>query len=302
MQRGFKTWLEELNIAAPSSYVSQIRRIESYYGDIDVHYEKDGCASLLTEFEYSSDDRLNKREKKHKIPIDPKEGNDRFRSYYSGTKDLWSRINKYIEYREIEQDGQLGKNNDFTNLSLDSTSTSPSGISHHPRPIVKKSRQNARYKGTPIGTAQNAIIRTILGNLGNESFSEKDWVETKNYFGCKCVYCGAKEAELVKDHAVPISKYKLGEHKLGNLVPACKKCNNEKGERDFIEFCGDDIASIQKIRKFMSDRNYVPMTEDLKKSENVRIVLHKAHEEVRIVAEKYIELINDLFFQENDSK
>ena len=38
------------------------------------------------------------------------------------------------------------------------------------------------------------------------------------------------------------------------------------------------------------------MTENIEKSDSIRIILHKAHEEIRVVAERYIELINDLYF------
>jgi len=250
---------------------------------------------LLAEFEYSGDDRKNKRDKRHKIPMEPNAGGDRFKTYYDGTRDRASRIKKYIEYRESEQDeergnvglGRLTDPNKPTGL-LEAT-LSPASAS--------RSKRNVRYKGNPIGNAQNLVIRTILSNLGDESFSEKDWEETKRYFDGKCVYCGVVDKETVRDHAIPISKYKLGEHKLGNLVPSCRSCNSKKGEQDFIEFCGDDEAAVRKIVEYMASRNYVPITKDKEKSDNIRIVLDKAHEEIRVATERYIELINDLFFR-----
>ncbi|MCL2254095.1 MAG: HNH endonuclease [Lachnospiraceae bacterium] len=143
---------------------------------------------------------------------------------------------------------------------------------------------------------RNLVIRTILSNLGEESFSEKDWAETKKYFKEKCVYCGASNCDIVRDHAIPISRYKLGEHRLGNIVPACKSCNSKKGEQDYIEFCGENEIAREAIKRYMSNRQYIPMIENAEKSENIRIILHKAHEEIRVIAEKYIALINDLSF------
>ena len=44
----------------------------------------------------------------------------------------------------------------------------------------------------------------------------------------KCHYCGRNVAagELTMDHVVPIARG--GESRKGNVVPACKECNNKK--------------------------------------------------------------------------
>jgi len=292
----YRAWLKSQGISSFENYISRTKRIERYYGDIDDQYDKDGCSLLLAEFIYTDEDKAHRREPYHKIPIKPTSEKDIHQSYYEGTKDFASRVNKYIEFREDIQDEQLG-NIVKTERSIVSNNTV--SLSDAPRqtsvaPI--KSKRNARYKGNPIGNAQNLVIRTILSNLGDESFSEKDWAETKEYFEWKCAYCGASDCEIVRDHAIPISRYKLGEHRLGNIVPACKRCNNKKGEQDYVEFCGENEIAREKIKRYMSSRAYIPTTENAGKSENTRIILHKAHEEIRVVAEKYIELINDLYF------
>lgn len=51
------------------------------------------------------------------------------------------------------------------------------------------------------------------------------WVQ----FGHECAYCGA-DGDLQVEHLVPISKG--GEHHLGNIVPACQRCNFSKGKAD----------------------------------------------------------------------
>ena len=48
------------------------------------------------------------------------------------------------------------------------------------------------------------------------------WVQ----FGHECAYCGAN-GDLQVEHVIPISKG--GEHHLGNIVPACQRCNFSKG-------------------------------------------------------------------------
>ena len=294
----YKAWLISQGIGSYGNYISRARSIEKYYGDLDVQYDKDGCSSLLADFIYTDEDKAHKREPRHKIPINPTSGKDIYQSYYEGTKDFASRVNKYIEFREDIQDEQLGKITTADRLIISDNADISTDNLRQPLTVTPiKPKRNVRYKGNPIGNAQNLVIRTILSNLGDESFSEKDWEETKEYFEGKCVYCGASDREIVRDHAIPISRYKLGEHRLGNIVPACKNCNSKKGEQDYIEFCGEDVIALEKINKYMESRNYFPLTSEKEKSDSIRIVLHKAHEEIRVVAEKYIELINDLFFR-----
>ena len=151
-------------------------------------------------------------------------------------------------------------------------------------------RSNSRYRGNAIGNAQNLFIRNVLSRLGNESFSEKDWNETKDYFSRKCAYCGA-ETDLLIEHAIPINKEKLGEHRLGNLVPSCKACNSRKAAKDFREFLEEQPGLIEQIEKYMDSRNYVPLEDN----EQMRMVLNMAHKEVALLAERYIRIINELF-------
>lgn len=53
------------------------------------------------------------------------------------------------------------------------------------------------------------------------------WVD----FNHTCAYCGAG-GDLQVEHLVPISKG--GEHHLGNVVPACQRCNFSKGKADAL--------------------------------------------------------------------
>jgi 5-methylcytosine-specific restriction endonuclease McrA len=61
--------------------------------------------------------------------------------------------------------------------------------------------------------------RTVMLN-GDQLW--RRWVQ----FGHECAYCGAN-GDLQVEHVIPISKG--GEHHLGNIVPACQRCNFSKG-------------------------------------------------------------------------
>jgi 5-methylcytosine-specific restriction endonuclease McrA len=154
------------------------------------------------------------------------------------------------------------------------------------------SRSNSRYRGYPIGNAQNLFIRNILSSLGLESLNEEDWNSTKEYFSHKCAYCGA-ETDLLMEHAIPINKAKLGEHRLGNLVPSCQLCNSNKGSKDFRQFLEENTAAIGRIEEYMDSRNYVP----LENNEQMKMILNIAHKEIAALADRYITIINELFSQ-----
>lgn len=153
-----------------------------------------------------------------------------------------------------------------------------------------KRAPRGRYRGNAIGNAQNLFVRNILSNIGHESFNENDWQETKAYFMNKCAYCGA-ETDLVVDHAIPINKAKLGEHRIGNLVPSCNDCNVRKGNRDYSEYLNGDEEKRQMIESYMDSKNYVP----LGNNEQVRMILDLAYAEVSALVDRYIVIINSLF-------
>ena len=176
------------------------------------------------------------------------------------------------------------------NFSIDLTNNLP------PKPqqevlVSRVSRRiNSRYRGNAIGNAQNLLVRNILSNLGNESFSEDDLNKTKEYFSNKCAYCGT-ETDLHLEHAIPINKECLGEHRLGNIVPSCNNCNSLKGGKSYKEFLGDNAVVIDKIEQYMESRNYVP----LENNEQMKKILNMAYKEVSSVADRYITIINELF-------
>jgi 5-methylcytosine-specific restriction endonuclease McrA len=152
------------------------------------------------------------------------------------------------------------------------------------------SRANSRYRGSAIGNAQNAFIRTILSSIGRESFREEDWLSTKAYFLNRCAYCGA-QTELLMEHAIPINRKCLGEHRLGNLVPSCQLCNSNKGGQDFRVFLEGKPDTIRNIEAYMTSRNYVPLDDD----EQLKLVLNMAYKEVALLADRYITIINEVF-------
>ncbi|SMM97796.1 hypothetical protein SPONL_1442 [uncultured Candidatus Thioglobus sp.] len=160
---------------------------------------------------------------------------------------------------------------------------------------IRNPRKNTRYKGNAIGNSSNLLVRNILSNLGLEQFNKDDWLKTKKYFDNSCAYCGNKDS-LIMEHAIPINKELLGEHKLGNIVPSCKKCNVKKGNKRFDNFL-DDNKKIEYIRQYMDEKNYVPLGDN----EQVRAILEMAYEEVSIVSKRYIAILNGLSYKQQEN-
>ena len=57
--------------------------------------------------------------------------------------------------------------------------------------------------------------------------------ELKRLYESSCVYCGS-EHSIQADHVVPIARG--GTHSIGNLVPACARCNQSKGSKLLTEW------------------------------------------------------------------
>ncbi len=163
---------------------------------------------------------------------------------------------------------------------------------------AEQNHTNSRYRKPAIGNSQNGFVRSILGNLGAESFLESDWKEVKISFGQKCAYCEEEKA-LVMDHAVPINREHLGEHRLGNLVPACKACNDKKGgKQDYREFLPSEPERLNKIEEHMRKHKYTPL-KDQENFEQMQEVVKLAHEELKPFSKRYIKILNAMRVEKN---
>lgn len=71
-------------------------------------------------------------------------------------------------------------------------------------------------------------------NNGYVPFTDAEWVRMKNRFNHCCAYCGKKPKRLEKDHVVPLSRG--GRHAIANIVPACRRCNQQKKDKFLVEW------------------------------------------------------------------
>jgi len=71
---------------------------------------------------------------------------------------------------------------------------------------------------------QFRIRRILIGK-----HTEEEWEEKKRQYSYRCIYCGARDRKLCKDHVIPV--FLGGANTIDNIVPACKSCNSQKGTK-----------------------------------------------------------------------
>ena len=93
---GYRAWLEQRDLARSSigTYVSDAKRVERHYGDLDEHFAKDRLSSVLQALQYSADDARRNAPNTSKILID---GN-----IYKNLGAYRATISKYRDYREVD--------------------------------------------------------------------------------------------------------------------------------------------------------------------------------------------------------
>lgn len=76
--------------------------------------------------------------------------------------------------------------------------------------------------------------RTRKKSADTRDVSDRDWRKLCHQYHWECAYCGRSGLKLTKDHIVPLGKG--GRHSIGNLVPACSRCNTRKADMLLIEY------------------------------------------------------------------
>lgn len=84
-----------------------------------------------------------------------------------------------------------------------------------------------------VGQAAKRKRKALMASAGMFRVSTRDWSRLVQRYGGRCFYCEV-EAPMTMDHVVPISRG--GTHSIGNLLPACAKCNSSKRHRTVMEW------------------------------------------------------------------
>jgi 5-methylcytosine-specific restriction endonuclease McrA len=93
---------------------------------------------------------------------------------------------------------------------------------------------SAYAKANPhVGQATKRKRKALLAGAESRLFTPQDWLRVqRRHDGC-CVYCG-KSGPLTMDHVIPLIRG--GRHAIGNILPACARCNSSKNGRYITEW------------------------------------------------------------------
>jgi 5-methylcytosine-specific restriction endonuclease McrA len=100
---------------------------------------------------------------------------------------------------------------------------------------VERARRWAAANPAAVSALRrNYKIRRHSQEERGPGVSARDWERLLNRLGRRCAYCNNKPAGLQMDHVFPLSRG--GQHSIGNVLPACPRCNLSKGARLLVEW------------------------------------------------------------------
>lgn len=104
---------------------------------------------------------------------------------------------------------------------------------------ARSRRSNKRMRATVYGkmvTDERNHKRLALARSVEYNLDEFDYIKTVKFFKNSCAYCGVSqdESSLEKDHLIPLAKQ--GSYTRDNIVPACRRCNARKSNKNFEEW------------------------------------------------------------------
>lgn len=135
-------------------------------------------------------------------------------------------------------------------------------IRYQSDPAPAKARARAWVAENPtlrseIMACVNARLRAERSGAAGDGITPTQWRELLDRAGRRCVYCG-RASKLTLDHFVPLDAG--GRHELGNITPACQRCNSSKGAGDPHEWMSRNCEPGRReyVREFLAGRGGAP--------------------------------------------
>jgi 5-methylcytosine-specific restriction endonuclease McrA len=104
-------------------------------------------------------------------------------------------------------------------------------------PIGALSQELVRFDTQLLQTPEIRGVAYQQGELAG--YEVREYVLEK--FGRQCVYCGNTNVPLQLEHLLPRSRG--GSNRVSNLAPACRPCNQQKGNRTAAEFGHPEVEA-----------------------------------------------------------
>jgi len=96
--------------------------------------------------------------------------------------------------------------------------------------------------------ARYQLKRCILENALENNYTTEDHAAALKFFG-GCAFCGVPEAPR-KDHLVAV--FQCGDFIRQNVVPACQKCDDSKGQKEYHEWMRHSKSARSLRRRGMA--------------------------------------------------
>jgi len=123
---------------------------------------------------------------------------------------------------------------------LGSNQDSPDPESAAPPVAISKERDERTSEADPNGARQSHdfshdFFRVERGRrVGKAERNRREFARISAAFGGRCAYCGVTPTLLMREHMYPTLRG--GGDELENIVPACGRCNSQKGCRTPLEW------------------------------------------------------------------
>lgn len=137
----------------------------------------------------------------------------------------------------------------------------------------------------------NRIVRLYLQEAGRQYDFNRGYprfgsmpAALLDRFGGRCSYCGSSPPpKLVEEHLVAINRQSAGLHAWGNIVPACKPCNDIKSGHPWQDHPSLNAERRVAIEEYVADYGYAPDVTE------VRVVLEKLYELANVQTRALVE-------------
>ena len=151
------------------------------------------------------------------------------------------------------------------------------------------------------------LNRMLLDCVAKRQFGQAEMEKVIAFFGDdppKCVFCGAMPVQRW-DHLIPVMRG--GDTVLGNMVPACAKCDDSKRDLPYEEWmrggapgsptsrCVPDAETrLARVSGYVEHFRYAPKAvaerlepTELDEYERIRLALSKQRSDVEAFIERY---------------
>src|SRR6266545_5524424 len=164
-------------------------------------------------------------------------------------------------------------------------------------PMIAISQMPKAPRSTSLPWVFALLERAITDSLSTRRFGKSEMLKILGFFGSDppvCAFCGTPDISRW-DHLIPVTLG--GETVLGNMVPACGKCDDSKGQKPYGEWiesavpgspASRGVADVQqrrlRIQEYQATFGYSPrpLLTRLTRDEQARLeTIRRKTDEVR---------------------